>query len=58
MLRITPPSPPPQSYDWRNFSEHFTFIFPWKGQPVAKQPPYSRDGLKQQPQSHILQHEL
>lgn len=36
MLRITTPSLPPQSYDKQNLSEHFTFVFPWEEQPVAK----------------------
>lgn len=58
MLRITTPSLPTQSYDKRNLSEHFTFTFPWKEQPVAKHPPYSRGGIKQQPQSQIPEQEL
>lgn len=51
MLQITMPSLPPQSYDKQNLSENFTFVLPWKEQPVAKQPPYSRNGIKQQPES-------
>lgn len=51
MLRITMLTLPPQSYDKQNLSENFTFLFPWKEQPGAKQPPYAKDGIKQQPQS-------
>lgn len=38
MLRITMPSLPPQSYDKQTLSESFTFVFPWKEQPLAKEP--------------------
>lgn len=50
MLRITMLSLPPQSYDKQTLSESFTFVFPWKDQPLAKQPPYSRGGIQQHPQ--------
>lgn len=58
MLWITTLSLPPQSYDKRNLSENVTFVFPWKEQLAAKQPPYSRDRIEQQPQSWIPAHEL
>lgn len=56
MLRITMLSLPPQSYDKQTLSESVTFVFPWKEQPLAKQPPCSRGGIQQHPQSWTPTH--
>lgn len=50
MLRITMTSFPRQSYDKQTSSQSFTFVFPWKEQPLAKQPPCSRGGIQQHPE--------
>lgn len=56
MLRITMPSLPPQSYDKQTLSESFTLEFPWKEQPLAKEPPCCRGGIQQHSQSWIPTH--